>query len=340
MANLIKKIFGKQIIHPDHTQENVRFDLNKMDLNDPNVLLDVAKVCQKLIWGTYEQRKFFESNGIHLAPANFYSGLPTLNDIENSFEEAVKYPFLDSIQFESTFLKNELESLIPYSNEFDFPMEGDENNPKCFFVNNSQFSHSDCFAYYSIIRKYRPNKIVEIGSGFSSLLAKEALKRNGKGKLICYEPFPRPFLSLTTDELIQKKIQDCTTDEIVNRLSDGDILFIDSTHTVKAGSDCLWIYLKLFPALLKSKKRLMIHAHDIFLPNAMPTVFTIGSRLSWTEQYLLLAFLIGNDKAQIFFPVEYHRIFNGQSLKKLKKNYETNGEGGSFWFQLNGESNL
>ncbi len=104
-------------------------------------------------------------------------------------------------------------------------------------------SYSDAMSYYSIIRHLRPKKVLEIGSGFSSLIALEALQKNGTGSLTCIEPFPREFLKKNTAiDLVQKPAQEITAQYINDTLDNGDILCIDSTHTVKHGSDCLHLY--------------------------------------------------------------------------------------------------
>lgn len=98
-------------------------------------------------------------------------------------------------------------------------------------------------AYYCFIRKFRPHTVLEIGSGFSTLIAIEAVRKNGTGQVICIEPYPRPFLEKHTDiQLRKQKAQDLSAAVLDGLLQDGDIFFIDSTHTVKTGSDCLHIY--------------------------------------------------------------------------------------------------
>ena len=102
-----------------------------------------------------------------------------------------------------------LRELTPYGEAFMPPLEGNEETcDQGFFWNNSQFSYCDAMAYYAFLRRLQPTKVVEIGSGFSSLVAMEALKANKKGSLTCIEPYPRPFLPLIEGiELIKSPVQ-------------------------------------------------------------------------------------------------------------------------------------
>ncbi len=211
----------------------------------------------------------------------------------------------------------------------------DEFTPDAEFWNNSQFSFSDAMAYYCFIRKYRPQTIVEIGSGFSTLVALEAVKRNGSGRIVCVEPYPREFLLNANVELVQQPAQSITLAQLDAWLSsDGDFLFIDSTHTVKTGSDCLHIYLRLLPKL---RRRVLVHAHDIFLPFGMPQEWLLQKQIFWTEQYLLLALLTDNPRARVLFGSEYLRAFHTDALTRWMGGKAAAG-GGSFWFEYGAPS--
>ena len=141
-----------------------------------------------------------------------------------------------------------------------------------------------------MIRKTKPETIIEVGSGFSTLVAREALSVNGKGRLICVEPFPRPWLRGMTDvELIEAPAQALEAGFYNDRLMDGDMRLIDSTHSVKIGSDCLHFYLRVLPRIDYS---IDVHVHDVFLPCGLPKNRAIDNHIYWTEQYLLLAYLI------------------------------------------------
>lgn len=207
------------------------------------------KSLQEKLWAGEDIRANIESAGFSLTPCNFYSSTPSLFDIENSFEYLEENPpYLSSGLFKNEKLNSVLKTLCQYSSEFSPPLEGDEIECKQFFWKNTQFGYSDAMAYYAFIRHYKPQNVIEIGSGFSSLVALEALQKNEHGRLTCIEPYPRSFLENRQDLNLRKiRAQDLFEAELNEMLNDGDILFIDSTHTVKTGSDCLHIYLRCCP---------------------------------------------------------------------------------------------
>ncbi|HJQ39088.1 MAG TPA: class I SAM-dependent methyltransferase [Thermoanaerobaculia bacterium] len=271
------------------------------------------------MWADPATREPLQRDGVNVLPVNFYSNSPSIEEIRESFEYREHAPYLDERLFDGPSMLSLLAELQPFANEF---------TPGAEFWSNSQFSFSDALAYYSFIRKYRPQTIVEIGSGFSTLVALEAVKRNGFGRIICVEPYPRDFLRNANVELVQQPAQS-VTDLNEWLTSDGDFLFIDSTHTVKTGSDCLHIYLRLLPKL---QRRTIVHAHDIFLPFGLPQEWLLHKQIFWTEQYLLLALLTDNPRARVLWGSAYLQGFHNDALTRWMDGKSMAG-GGSFWFE-------
>ena len=186
-------------------------------------------------------------------------------------------------------------------------------------------------AYYCMIRHHKPATIIEVGAGWSTLVAELALKANGAGEIICIEPFPPEFLrgidSVKT--LIERPVQEIPPAFFNASLRDGDFLFIDSTHTVKHGSDCLHLYLSVLPRLSRS---VFIHAHDIRLPATFPINELRDKHVYWTEQYLLQAFLTFNSEFEVLMANGYlgHRY-----MEDLKATFANSPwwSGGSFWMR-------
>ena len=267
----------------------------------------------------------------NITPSNFYSNVPIIDETdefstntldaeiysnEAIFDEAKLAAFLTEIScFNDELLR--LEKIC--ATELDV------------FRTNSQFTYSDPSAYYSIIRHCKPANIVEIGSGFSTQIACEAvLKNEGDCQIHCFEPYPSEALaSLGNINLTEKKAQDITVCELNELLTDGDILFVDSTHVVKEGSDVIHIILNLLPNL---DKRVYVHFHDIFLPFGFPSSF-LKKMLFWEEQYLLYAFLLDNPKVNVLFGTAY----NTKHFPSEMQNFTIRdiGGGSSFWFEYN-----
>jgi Methyltransferase domain len=203
----------------------------------------VVPILQRLLWADKETRAKIQGLGINVLPVNFYSNTPSIEEIETSYEYTSDAPpYLNAQIFEEGRLRQTLEKLLEFSTSFDPPDDGNEEDCREFFWNNSQFSFSNAMSYYCFVRLVKPASIVEIGSGFSTLVALKAIEDNGTGSIHCIEPFPRAFLKTDTRlSLHMMKAQDVQPDFLNDILRDGDILFIDSTHTVKSGSDCLHI---------------------------------------------------------------------------------------------------
>jgi hypothetical protein len=294
-------------------------------------LAPIVPLLWRLVHANPDSRARLHQLGLNVVPANFYSATPTIQDISTSFEytAGVEPPYLDPALFDNRKMREVLDRLRPFAAEFQPPLDASENDERRFFWNNPLFSYSDAMAYYCFLRCYRPATVVEIGSGFSTLVAVEALRRNGTGRVVCVEPFPRAFLrSWPEITLVEKPAQEIDAGTLNGWLAnDGDVLFIDSTHTVKTGGDCPHIYLRLLPIL---RRRVLVHVHDVFLPHGMPKAWLLQHHY-WTEQYLLLALLTDNPRAEVLYGSAYHEARNPDDLAELMGGKYQAG-GASFWF--------
>lgn len=281
------------------------------------------------------ERRDLQLAGVHVVPCNFYSTTPSVDDIESSYEYAggPVPSYLAALRPDDQVLVRWMDELQPFSAEFDPPQQLQRDKPHQFYWENDQYSHSDAMAYWCMLRRLRPHTVLEIGSGFSSLIASAALQRNRVGQLICVEPYPREFLrSLPGVELRSQAAQALTADYLNSVLRDGDVVFIDSTHTVKTGSDCLHIYLRLLPFI---KHRIYLHVHDIFLPFGMPKDWLLHQQIYWTEQYLLLALTMARPQFKLAFASTYSSQFLTERLTRLMGG-KAGARGGSMWFEYDG----
>lgn len=310
------------------------------ELRDLNVsraerqeLAELLRLAKKYLWSDPPTMQWMQRNGVNLEPARFYSQLPTVDDIESSFEYDPTFeaagPY--SALFDIDHLRAELACFDEFSAEFDPPKDGDPSTG--FHWRNPAFSFSDAMTYWCAIRRYQPEHIVEIGSGYSSLVAAQALKKNQRGRLTLIEPFPMPWLadSVPDAELIERPIQTFAPDEFSNLFADGDILFIDSTHTVKIGSDCLSIYLRLLPTIAAT---IQVHVHDIWLPHGIDRK-RAHLRQHWVEQYLLYAYLLENPRTLINYGSAAATLHLPSELRAYMHGRWAPG-GGSLWFSQQG----
>ena len=297
-------------------------------------LQTLIELANKVLWLEPEVREKLQQRNVNVVPGNFYSEVPSVEEIRDSFEyREPNTPVYDKL-FDHEKLKEFCKELHPYSLEFAPPIEGNKDDPESFFWNNAAYSRLDAMSYYCMIRHFKPERILEIGSGFSTLVADMAIKANGFGEIVSIEPYPMPFLEKidSVSEIVKEKVQDISLDKIVGMVEESDMWFIDSTHTVKIGSDCLYIYLKVMPEI---KSKTVVHTHDIYLPLGMNQQNALNKHIYWTEQYLLYAYLVDNPKADVIFGSCYTYNFMTDVAKGLLHERGIGCSGAALWYTLN-----
>ncbi|HEY1794654.1 MAG TPA: class I SAM-dependent methyltransferase [Stellaceae bacterium] len=296
---------------------------------DEAELADLAALLRKLVWAPSQVRKRLQALGVHLAPCNFYSTIPTVDEIEAAFR-APSPPSYDAIFDHAAMTAFLDDALYPHSHEFDPPLSGGDG----YNWYPRSFSFSDAMAYHCFVRHARPRTIIEIGAGASTLIADAACRQNGRGRIVCIDPYPPDFVSRIAgvSEMIVEPVQNLSPDFFNERLSDGDIVFIDSTHTVKHGSDCLHLYLNILPQI---RPTVLVHVHDVYLPGTAPEQHLRDWQIYWTEQYLVMAYLIENRRADVLYGSSYHMQRNIERLRAfMHGRYEPGGA--SLWFRQAG----
>ena len=222
-----------------------------------------------------------------------------------------------------------------YINEFDYSDEGNSDELLTqFYIRNSQFSWLDARALFVLLREWRPKKIIEVGSGYSTILMHDVNMRflNGATDVTAIEPYPRPFLEkLDGVKLIQEKVQQVSLD-VFKALDAGDILFIDSSHVSKTGSDVNHLLFAVLPIL---RRGVRVHVHDIFLPVDYPREWVIDENRSWNEQYVLRALLMYSAKFRVLFGC-MNAFLNHKELLSaaIQRPIESLYGGSSLWLEI------
>jgi predicted O-methyltransferase YrrM len=295
---------------------------------DPAELEVLGRMLGRLLYAPSSIRCLLQQKyGVTITRADFYSEIPTITDLEQSFATPSLLK-LDGIFPDNSTMIAELDRLMKVSHEFDPPLKS--SRPGEYAWEGGPFSYSDAMSYYAMIRTRRPRTIVEIGSGWSTLIAQMACAKNGMGRIICVEPYPSEFLeAMPGIELVKRRAQDIETGFFNTVLRDGDLLFIDSTHTVKHDSDCLHIYLRLLPSI---EADITVHVHDIYLPESLPLSQMRDNQIFWNEQYLLYAYMCGNPRVRTVYGSRYHCQYNLGMLDGFMHGRYKAG-GASFWFE-------
>jgi Methyltransferase domain len=224
--------------------------------------------------------------------------------------------------------------LAPAIAELEVPLE-DPGEPGLFFLRNSCFESVDAELLYAMIRTTQPHNVLELGSGYSTLLISMAARRNMNDGVptrhTVYDPYPREHIlgSILPEPTILEAVS--ATDvplEAFEKLGEGDVLFVDTTHTVKLGSDVNFIVLEVLPRL---QPGVIVHFHDVFLPWEYPRVWFEQMRYYWAEQYLLQAFLAFNTAFTILVPANAVAREHPLRLSKVIPSFQQGAMPGSLW---------
>jgi len=204
-----------------------------------------------------------------------------------------------------------------------------------FYLSNPSFQSGDAEFWYNLLRMKKPRMIVEIGSGFSTLLAVRAVQKNREElqgyscSHVCIEPYEMPWLEETGVEVVRKRVEDVDR-SIFSRLGENDVLFIDSSHIIRPQGDVLVEYLEVLPSL---RKGVIVHIHDIFSPKDYLDEWIKGDVLFWNEQYLLEAFLTANREWEIIGALNFLAHHHYDALKEKCPFLSHGREPGSFYIR-------
>ena len=272
-------------------------------------------------------------------PVHFYSPVPDLDDLERRGVWD-RHSELAGIGFSPELQVAYLRSLgRKWGGECTWPASstGDAHD---FFTENGSFSFGCAAATHCIVRERKPRRVVEIGSGNSSLVLSAALERNtlegaAAAEYTVIDPYPSPVLDgvqRSPTEVVVKRVE-LLEPAFFACLERNDILFIDSGHTVRIGGDVNFLILEVLPRL---KPGVLVHFHDVGLPHEYPKVYATNAsfRMLWTEAYLLQAFMACNDSFDVLLALAYLMVDRAPDFRAAFPTYDPTlheSVSGSFW---------
>jgi len=228
-------------------------------------------------------------------PGHFYSPLPSAEEVATAFLRGGFGPPFPGIDLNEAGQQARLERFAGFYPDQPFPEK--ETQGRRFFLDNGSYGHFDAIMLYAMLREARPRRIIEVGSGFSSAAMLD-LNEHALGQGIEFTFIDpdmarlRPLLKaedLTRCTLIEKRVQEVPL-EVFSQLGENDVLFIDSSHVSKIGSDVNRLFFDVLPTLAPG---VLIHIHDVAGNLEYPREWFAEGR-AWNEQYLLRAFLMYN----------------------------------------------
>jgi hypothetical protein len=270
---------------------------------------------------------------------NYYAPIPDLQDLEKR-KVWDRRSDLTGIDFGTERQVRVLRGLGQrFGHECKWPMESTED-PYQFFTHNPSFSYGCAASLHCILREYQPQRVIEIGSGNSSLVISSALNRNTQvtsqvPEYIIIDPYPRPIIEhglpcLT--RLVKERVELLEVG-FFDLLRKNDVLFVDGGHAVRTGSDVNHMILDVLPRLAEG---VIVHFHDVFLPFEYPKVWATNARFRqfWTEAYLLQAFLCLNPDFEILLAMTHLMTEQKQAFQTAFPFYDPIEHptiSGSFW---------
>jgi len=269
---------------------------------------------------------------------HFYSPVVDTDELKARLDQLYPDPPVAAgIDFNEASHEHLLRSVFPVLlADYDYPEQGGADTQQTrFYTRNSQFSWLDSRSLFVLMRHWQPERVIEVGSGYSSLLMADVNARflGGRTDITCIEPYPRPFLRSPQSgvRLLEQKVQEVDLARFAE-LQAGDLLFIDSSHVSKSGSDVNHLYLKVLPTL---RPGVRVHVHDIFLPREYPIEWVIHENRSWNEQYMLQALLMYSSRFRVIYGCNYAHIrFPELVVAALAHPKGKSYGGGSFYFEV------
>jgi methyltransferase family protein len=272
--------------------------------------------------------------GYDIVSRNYYSPIPDLRRLPESVwsePSALEGISLD-LELQMAVLERDL---APFVAEFGPPLHRPAD-PTQFFLHNGTYESVDAETLYAMVRLLRPKQIIELGSGRSTQVMAAARAQNASegAPSSCYvvDPFPADFTreiaagSFELDTISATNVPIERFDE----LTMGDVLFVDTTHTVKLGGDVVYIMLEVLPALAPG---VVVHFHDIFLPWPYPRSWLTESRWFWAEQYLLQAFLAFNSAFETLLAMHALSRRYPDRLQRVFPTFGPSVKPGAFWLR-------
>jgi hypothetical protein len=294
--------------------------LNEMTLERNKITLERNRITRERDAITRERDAITRERDAITRPAgHFYSPIPSFEEIQRDESQIFGNISQDisGVELNEPEQLELLNRLIVYYGGMPFKSEKSEGLR--YYYENPTYSYSDAILSHCMIRHLKPNRIIEVGSGFSScmILDTNELFFDGSIATTFIEPYPELLMSLLKDSdndrirTIPSRLQDVDPGEF-NALQANDILFIDSTHVSKINSDVNRIIFDILPRLSSG---VHVHFHDIFFPFEYPREWLLEGR-AWNEAYLLRAFLQFNRTFRVVLMNSYMERFHHQFFEE------------------------
>jgi hypothetical protein len=314
-------------------RDALRNETHRLQNDLGRVQADLDRVREEL---NEAQKRIADMTALFQPPGHFYSPIPDIAEIQANREKVFQIPErIPDVDINAQHQSELLDQFrVWYAEQ---PFTATKTPERRYYFENDNFSYTDAIVLCCMMRRLHPRRIVEVGSGFSSSAMLDVndafLDRSIEFTFI--EPYPDLLFNLmkepdrSSTRVLAQKVQDVDF-QVFEELGSNDVLFIDSSHVSKTGSDVNHLLFKVLPIL---KEGVYVHFHDVFYPFEYPYSWALEGR-AWNEIYLLHAFLAHNRIYEIEF-------FNRFVIHQFRQRIETEfplflkNKGGSLWLRKN-----
>jgi predicted O-methyltransferase YrrM len=278
-----------------------------------------------LMFGVYNTLfNLFQKLGVHLTPVRYYSPIPDTRSLKD--ELWIQRSNMTGVRLDGDKQMTLLRDFSrEYKGEYSQLPFHPTNVPHEHYLAYRRFGSCDGEVLYCMIRKFKPARIIEIGSGNTTYLMAQALLRNREEtgrdfQLTAFDPYPNNVVQAGFPGLskcIKAGVEDVPLSAFAE-LDANDVLFIDSSHALRIGGDVQYEYREIIPSL---RTGVLVHSHDIYLPAEYPKKLVMERKIFWGEQYLLQAFLAFNDSFSVEWAGSYMHLKHPEELEAAFPSY-------------------
>jgi hypothetical protein len=273
---------------------------------------------------------------LYVPPGHFFSPIadPVEADRHIAGLEAKPIPFsLSGIRIDREKMTQNWNTLLPFLDNIPFSQLIEPGFRYAF--ENPSYSWGDGSILYAMLRSHQPRRVIEVGSGWSSACSLDTADRyfQNECEFTFVDPYPQLLKSLMGPltknvRVIEMPIQQVSLSAF-EALEAGDVLFLDSTHVLRTGSD---VCFELFEVLPRLASGVLVHFHDMFWPFEYPRLWAVNENRSWNELYAVRALLTNNDDWEIIFFNDYFAKTERQLIASSYPAFLRNS-GGALWLQ-------
>jgi hypothetical protein len=254
--------------------------------------------------------------GLDTVVAGFYSPIVNVDELpEHVWDRQAPTPGIDlDLDAQLAMIEHEL---MPLTDGFRPPPE------------NPWYRPMDAHLLYAMVRRQEPARVLELGSGYSTLIIQQALAAGGGASHEVVDPHPSELIppeGLT----LHRESAATVPGSVFDALSAGDILFVDTSHVVRPGGEVVRVVLEVLPSL---RSGVIVHFHDFFRPFEYPRVLYEQLGVHWQEQYLLQAFLAYNPNFEVLCANHALWRLRRERVKRLFPELRAGMEPSALWFR-------